>query len=87
MSLYSGEMIMENDRKRVSNEPIVMMEGDEVCEQVGMVKGETSQKETSKSYRIELNMEEYARLARRALQEGCTVEELVARCVERLLVR
>ena len=87
MSLYSGEMIMEQGSKRASNEEIERMEGDEVCEQVGMVKGEISQKETSKSYRIELNMEEYARLARRALQEGCTVEELVARCVERLLVR
>lgn len=78
---------MEHDRKRVSNEPIVRLGGGEVGEQVSMVAGDISQKETSKSYRIELNMEEYARLARRALQEGCTVEELVARCVERLLAR
>ena len=86
MSLYSGEMIMGQDRKRVSNEPIERKKGGEGGEPGCMEMGAKSQKETSKSYRIELNMEEYARLARRALQEGCTVEELVARCVERLLV-
>ena len=77
---------MGQDRKRVSNEPIGRKKGGEGGELEDVTVGEKSQKETSKSYRIELNMEEYARLARRALQEGCTVEELVARCVERLLV-
>ena len=77
---------MGQDRKRVSNEAIGRKKGGEGGEPSGMEMGEKSQKETLKSYRIELNMEEYARLARRALQEGCTVEELVARCVERLLV-
>lgn len=77
---------MGQDRKRVSNEAIGRKKGGEGDESGDMEMGEKSQKETLKSYRIELNMEEYARLARRALQEGCTVEELVARCVERLLV-
>ena len=77
---------MGQDIKRVSNETIGRKKGGEGGESGGVVMGVGSQKETLKSYRIELNMEEYARLARRALQEGCTVEELVARCVERLLV-
>lgn len=87
MSLYSAETIMGQDRKRVSSEPIASVNGGVGSGQREVVTGEISQKETSKSYRIELNMEEYARLARRALQEGCTVETLVARCVERLLAR
>ena len=86
MSLYSGKMIMGQDRQRVSHEPIGRKKGGEGGELEDVTVGAKSQKETLKSYRIELNMEEYARLARRALQEGCTVEELVARCVERLLV-
>ena len=77
---------MGQDRKRVSNEAIGRKKGGEGGEPGDVTVGVKSQKETLKSYRIELNMEEYARLARRALQEGCTVEELVARCVERLLV-
>lgn len=87
MSLYSAEMIMEQEIKRVSSKPIVSIKEGDDSGQREVVTGENSQKETSKSYRIELNMEEYARLARRALQEGCTVETLVARCVERLLAR
>jgi hypothetical protein len=43
-----------------------------------------SQDDILKRCRVELSMEEYGRLARRALREGCTPEELVAREIEQL---
>lgn len=45
----------------------------------------TSPYETSGKYQLELSMEEYGRLMRRALQEGCKPEELVAQAIENLL--
>ena len=44
-----------------------------------------SQEEIMKRCRVELSMEEYSRLARRALREGCTPEELVAREIAQLV--
>ena len=41
--------------------------------------------ETCDTYHVQLSMEEYGQLTRRALQEGCSPEELVARAVAKLV--
>lgn len=46
---------------------------------------EKSQAEMKRGYRIELSLQEYGRLTRRALAEGCSPEELVARRISMLL--
>lgn len=57
------------------------------CPKVGIEtasNSQPSQLETVPYYKVELSLEEYAQLARRALREGCTPEELVARSIEHL---
>ncbi len=46
-----------------------------------------SQEDTVKGYLIELSLQDYGQLARRALVEGCSPEELVARRISALLSR
>lgn len=41
--------------------------------------------ETTGTYHVQLSMEEYGLLMRRALQEGCSPEELVARAIGKLV--
>ena len=48
---------------------------------------QTSQEETSKEFHLTLSLETYGSIARRALQEGCTVEELIARQIEQITQR
>lgn len=40
--------------------------------------------ETCEVYRLQLSQEEYGQLMRRALMEGCSPEELVARTIQQL---
>lgn len=43
-----------------------------------------SPSETCEVYCLQLSMEEYGQLMRRALMEGCSPEELVARAIQKL---
>lgn len=47
----------------------------------------TSQEEISKEFHLTLSLETYGSIARRALQEGCSVEELIARQIEQITHR
>lgn len=49
------------------------------------IRDKNSPDETSGSYHVQLSMEKYGQLTRRALQEGCSPEELVARAVAKLV--
>lgn len=59
----------------------------ETCVQKSGNTEKKSQVETIKSYLIEMSLQDYGQLARRALVEGCSPEELVARRISALLSR
>lgn len=59
----------------------------ETCVQKSEDIKKKSQEDTVKGYLIELSLQDYGQLARRALVEGCSPEELVARRISALLTR
>jgi len=65
--------------KEASNHFVTPREKNEIPEKL------TSRKETAMEYHISLSTEEYSRIVRRALQKGCSVEELIAQRIEQMI--